>query len=273
MTSPAPALALDRRAVTLGGAALLGAFPLGGCRRQDHEARAARLGAAQGLRVGFGDPSTFYTPPHASAAIHGVALAPAAPDAVGDALDGVEAAFNAYPPLCLGKIVSGVFIAGRIAIDGAQAGGVGGPAWIVLAAPADISAAARVETARLGVHHESSSFVWARDDLLRQRWAETLPPGWRFAGPAAEQLARADAPAPPPETGFLSAYGGTTPENDFNIYAETAFDAPRTLAAKAAATPLVARKLGLLLDAYARIDPRLADAFARGGLAAAASRD
>lgn len=263
----------NRRAVVSGGAKLLAALavaPLGGCGREDIAARAARLGAAQGLRVGYGDPATFFTPPATSAAIRGVTLAPATPASIGDALDGVEAAFGAYPPDFLGKLVAAIFVAGRVVIDGAQAGGVGGPAWVVLAAPADVSRGARVETARLGVHHETSSFVWSRDAELRQRWAETLPPGWSFASAAADQIARADKPPPPPETGFLTSYGATTPENDFNTYAETAFDAPATLTSRARDTSLTARKLALLLAAYIRIDARLARTFEMTRLAGAA---
>ena len=48
----------------------------------------------------------------------------------------------------------------------------------------------------------------------------------------------ADAPV---ETGFLSAYGATTSENDFNTYAEIVFSDPQRLIKLAESVPIIAK--------------------------------
>lgn len=55
-------------------------------------------------------------------------------------------------------------------------------------------------------------------------------------------------------------------ENDFNTYAETAFGAPGRLIAQAAASPVVARKAALLLQAYAQRDARMVQTYRKLGI-------
>jgi hypothetical protein len=69
------------------------------------------------------------------------------------------------------------------------------------------------------------------------------------------------------ERGFLSPYGAITAENDFNVYAEFVFTDPSRVADAADAQPLVARTLALLIDAYTRVDGRMADVFRDLGVA------
>lgn len=66
--------------------------------------------------------------------------------------------------------------------------------------------------------------------------------------------------------GFLSAYGATNLENDFNVYAETIFTEPANLAQLARQHPLIRRKLDLVLAAYVAIEPQFADRFRLMGL-------
>lgn len=196
-----------RRRALLAAAALAGtagaALWIAQGRREDAAARAGRIGAAQGLVIVGGDPDAFLAarggpPPD-------VRVTRVGADAFADALEGLETALAAYPPAGLGRLCKAIVIAGGIVIDGAPAGGFAGRDFIVLSAPDSVAAAVRIATARLGAHHESSSILWARDDELRQRWAELLPADWRFAARPAEQLARARDAPPPAATGFLSA--------------------------------------------------------------------
>ncbi len=261
-----------RRALLTGAAGLAaaGGFllrPGGAKSREDEAARATRLGAAQGIRIGFGDPATFYTPPYRpeDAKVPYVEMTAAEPAAIAPALDGVEAALAQYPSGFMKKLIDAIFICGRMTIEGAPAGGTYGPAWVLLAAPLEIGAASITLTCRLGVHHELSSFVYIRGDLAA-RWAAMLPEGWDFASSSAGELARASGAAPPEETGFLSAYGATSPENDFNVYAEkmtTEMDSVMRIARRC---PRVRQKAELVRKSYAAIDPRMDEAFKQLGM-------
>jgi hypothetical protein len=226
------------------------------------------LGEQQNVKIGFGDPATFYVPPYlpADARVNRVDFEPADPNAVMDSLRGIARAFRAYPDRCLGRIIKAIFIVGSIRVDGVEAGGTYGHEWIFLAAPRAASPGTRRLTAQLGVHHETSSFLWLRDPALQRAFINLTPMGWRFMDNTADAIAVADAAAPPPETGFLSAYGATSAENDFNVYAETVFSDPGRLRNLAERIPLIARKLALVLDAYIQVDERLQGTFRRNGL-------
>jgi len=111
-----------------------------------------------------------------------------------------------------------------------------------------------------------SSFVLGANPATLAAWREFAPAGWQFADDAAGALSRADSFDPSLDTGFLSAYGATTLENDFNVYAEKMFTEPANLALLAREHELVRRKLEFVRAAYEAIDPRFSDRFREMGL-------
>jgi hypothetical protein len=121
----------------------------------------------------------------------------------------------------LGKLLGNeqAFVGGKININAELSGGFTGPAWVVLSAPADASADDIRFTNLIGVHHELSSYVVRKANAL-DAWTMFAPTGWEFASTSEASLARAKDGDPPPSSGFLSAYGASTAENDFNVYAE-----------------------------------------------------
>jgi hypothetical protein len=236
--------------------------------RESPADRATRLSRQHGLTVSFGDPSTFYTAPYGAKDAHIEFTEVLAADPVGaaPALDGIEEALLRYPPGFVAGLAHGIFICGNLKIQGAEAGGTVGPAWIILAAPVSIGPASIRLTSLLGVHHELSSLVLARRADSLAEWTAFTPADWRFQRDSAGALSQAKDEDPPPATGFLSAYGATTPENDFNVYAEKMFTEPETVAKLAARYPLVAKKAAFVASTYAAIDPRLRETFAKLGL-------
>jgi hypothetical protein len=244
-------LALDRRPVL--------------DRMPDPEDRARCIGEANGIIVGYGAPSTFYVPPFlpGDAVVPLVNMRAAEPSAVWFALDGIETSLAQYPPGFVARLIKAVFICGEMTIDGERAGGTYGPAWLLLAAPSDIGSAGIARTARLGVHHELSSFVYFRN---AQEWQKTVPSDWLFPSSVAGQLKGNRAPPPPPEMGFLNAYGATSPENDFNVYAEKMFTEMETVMQLARRIPIVARKAQLVRESYEAIDPRMHGVFSALGM-------
>lgn len=228
--------------------------------------RAAALGKQHGLRIEYGSPETFFVPPYTprDAALQGGQVIAAETAAMPRALDGIEAALALYPLGFVKTLCQAIFVCGGLTLDGARAGGTFGPAWLILVAAERLGEGGIFDTCRIGVHHELSSLVWRHLPDLAVRWALLMPPGWVSARDNAEALGQVQSQPEERDDGFLSAYGATTIENDFNVYAETAFDAPARLLAAADRSKLAASKAACLLDAYCRLDPRFKDVF--GGL-------
>lgn len=231
--------------------------------------RADSIGEAHGLYIGYGAPDTFFVAPFTSrdAIIPNGAATTADLDAISVALDGIEQGLAVYPHGFVSGRCKAIFICGGLTLDGADAGGTYGPAWIILVATHRVGDAGIIATARLGVHHELSSLVWKERLDLPGRWRALLPPGWSEARDNAQALGSAQTGPPDLDRGFLSPYGATTAENDFNVYAELVFTEPARIASLADTQHLIARKLALLMDAYTSIDSRLADVFQKLGLA------
>ena len=232
------------------------------------EEHAARLSREHGLIVKFGAPSGFYTPPYgpSDALIKDAEVEAAQPNQISPALDGIEESLAQYPAGFVASVAHGIFIVGRLRFQGADAGGTYGPVWLVLVASPVMDPPTIRWNSLLAVHHELSSLVLRRNPENYFRWAAFSPVGWQFAPDAKSALARADESVPPLLTGFLSAYGGSTPENDFNVYAEKMFTEPRNVAYLAHEYPLIARKVAFVAATYAAIDPRLTHTFRSLGL-------
>lgn len=239
--------------------------------RESPAEHAARLEKAYGIRVEFGAPSTFYTAPYGPEYATGPGYQPQAadPELAGVALEGIENALAVYPAGFVDKLIDAIFVCGMLRLHGTPAGGTVGPAWIILSAPSDMNRASIVLTSELGVHHELSSIVYRHNPITVMRWTAFAPADVSFAAQAGEALVRGNATDPDPSTGFLTAYGASTPENDFNTYAEKLFVDLDTLKAKANQHDLIKRKLKFVLDTYEHIDGRLRKHFDESGLRAA----
>jgi hypothetical protein len=112
----------------------------------------------------------------------------------------------------------------------------------------------------IGVHHELSSFVLQKAGATEE-WTAFAPANWQFTTTGETALARGAGPDPAPETGFLSAYGATTTENDFNTYAEQIFTGPKALVQLACQHALIREKLLFVLRTYVALDARMAKVF------------
>jgi hypothetical protein len=216
------------------------------------------LARTHGIVIRYEDPSTFFVPPFGPRDVvtDGMQVPVAAPESVPPALDGIEASLALYPPGFVSKLVGGIFIAGDIRVSAGLSGGFTGPTWFVLAAPASSGVEGIHTICLVGVHHELSSFVLRKANALAA-WTAFAPTNWTFATTREEALSRGDTANPAPDTGFLSAYGATTAENDFNTYAERIFTEPETLVALACKHALVKKKLLFVLETYVKLDARM----------------
>ncbi len=238
--------------------------------RANLEAQALRLEQTHGIRIGYGNPADFWAPPYLpeDATVTGMAaMTPAKPRDAALSLNGIEAALRQYPPGFVSKLIKAVFICGELEIEGELAGGTYRYAWIIISAR---SGRATGDLRRLGFeafHHELSSFVLSADVGTRPKWSEFAPAGWHYADRSGDQLRRAATPDPPLDTGFLNAYGATSIENDFNMYAEAMFAFPDYVACLAQQHPLIRRKLDFVMATYVAMDPAFTERFREMGLA------
>src|SRR6185369_11235052 len=99
-------------------------------------------------------------------------------------------------------------------------------AWVIISARPDYGPEGLREVGFSSLHHELSSLVLRADAGSLAKWAELAPAGWPFVEDPGGALRRAETAAPSLDTGFLSAYGATNLENDFNVYAEKMFGNP-----------------------------------------------
>ncbi|HEX3695465.1 MAG TPA: hypothetical protein VH374_08740 [Polyangia bacterium] len=172
-----------------------------------------------------------------------------------------------YPDGFFSRACHAIFVCGSLILDDARAGGTYGPAWIILVASAESGVGGIFKTAHLGVHHEFSSLIWQKFPDLIKAWQPLMPVGWQPARDNAEALAAAETGSADPAAGFLTPYGRTSLENDFNVYAETAFAEPTLLRDLGRTYQVVAKKAGLLVAAYTALDDRMHDVFAKLELA------
>jgi hypothetical protein len=231
---------------------------------------AARLAAKHEIVISYGEPSTFYVPPYGPAdAAFSPEYSPSAaePADAGHALEGIDDALEQYPPGFVAKLIRAIFICGVLRANGARSGGTYGARWLILAAPHDMNAESIRLTSYMGVHHELSSFVLHHSPTMLAGWNALEPGGAAFTEDASAAISRGlGAEAPDPSTGFLSAYGATNPENDFNTYAEKMFAEPDKVARLAEKYEVVRRKLAAVRAAYVAIDPRMDDTFRALGI-------
>jgi hypothetical protein len=249
---------------------LTGAWLLLAGRKDETPAeRAQRLSAAHGVTIGIGSPDTFFVPPYgpSDARVSDVEAQPVDRESAAIALEGIERALAQYPAGFVAGLIKAVFVAGELRAGGAEPGGTVGPAWIILAAPKDLGRKGIFATSYIGFHHELSSFALEKEPSTLPEWKRFAPAGWKFEEMDARTIiARGHDDDPDLATGFLSAYGGTNPENDFNVYAEKIFTEPATVARLAREHPLVRRKLEFVMAVYVRIDPRMAAVFRELGV-------
>lgn len=275
---------VSRRSFLLGASGAAAAAALAGCGKKGPSAeeirmRADALGKQHGVQIGYGNPTTFFVSPFAEkdAAIAGAVISPAKEAAIPRALDALEKSLSVYPVGFVPSVVRAIFLCDSISFGGAEAASANGPLWLILAVPSGKGSESIYESVRPRLHHELSSLIWNRSQGLRTRWQGLIPKDWAPAANQAEALKSATRGDGALAQGFLSPYGATTAENDFNTYAEIMLDSPKRVADLAAGGNVTVRdKAALLMAYYAQIDPRMKAVFATlglGGIPAAAPID
>ena len=179
-----------------------------------------------------------------------------------ESLDGIETALEVYPEGFVSKFINAIYISGPMLMEGAEAGGTYSRNSIILSNISDKNGTNfNYENSLRGVHHELSSLIYLRSPFVNLAWQGLLPESWSPASSNYEALTQDRSIGPDYENGFLSTYGKTNIENDFNIFAEFAFSEPEKLRDLAAKYPTIAKKLSLFITAYKQVLPEYQQGF------------
>lgn len=222
------------------------------------------------IALRFGDPADFHLPPYAPAGDL-IRAEPADLHDVYSALRGVERALSVYPPDLINRHLAAIFIAGDLEIGGVRAAGTYLYAWIYISAASDLADRGPAYIAET-VHHELSSLLFLAGDFPTARWTAINPTDFAYL-PTPEAVLEAAGTHQDPamaETwyrdGFVSDYGMSSLENDFNTFAEMALGRPDDLRALAGRYPGIADKLAVLIDFYTSLEPEMGRYFKSVGL-------
>ena len=179
-----------------------------------------------------------------------------------DSLDGIETALEVYPEGFVSKFINAIYISGPMLMEGAEAEGTYSRNSIILSNISDKNGTNfNYENSLRGVHHELSSLIYLRSPFVNLAWQGLLPESWSPVSSNYEALTQNRSIGPDYENGFLSTYGKTNIENDFNIFAEFAFSEPEKLRDLAAKYPTIAKKLSLFITAYKQVLPEYQQGF------------
>ena len=221
--------------------------------------RKTRLSKAHNLLVSAGEPVTFFVPPYTrlDAKFTEAEIFPASQSILHESLAGVEDALNAYPAGFVSSKIDAIFISGEMTFNGMPAGGAYKHSWIIVASTTNPSGEPNYNSALYGIHHELSSFVYHENPVTARVWASLMPENWQVKDNYIEALAINESQPIDYKNGFLNSYAQTSVENDFNTYAEFVFARADELVELAQTFPLVAKKLRLFIDAYAKQSPEM----------------
>ncbi|MCG6202626.1 hypothetical protein [Psychromonas antarctica] len=233
-----------------------------GCSYFESEAdQALRLSKTYQLEIKAGDPSLFY-PEQFDKQPSNLKMEETSLEEASEALDGIEKALIIYPPDFVPTIIDAIYICGPMWMDGAVAGGTYGKKKLILSSISKWNGTkVNYNNALRAVHHELSSQIYTPSIFTRLAWSALMPPDWKSAVNNYDALMVNHDLPPDYNSGFLTQYGKTSTENDFNVYAEFAFAEPARLRLLAQQHPIIAKKLGLLISAYTNISPEFSDAF------------
>jgi len=237
---------------------------------------ASELEQQYGLVVRFGDPSEFFVPPLKAQKENpdiGFSIGHADEHSALTALKGIRAALHMYPKELIKKYLSAVFVTGKIIIRGVEGGGTYFNSWIYIAALEEFEQIGTVLYEQ-NFHHELSSLFLKKNNFPKIRWHLANPPGFKYLPSkidvihaASEKLRRDPKEASLWfENGFVSDYGMSSMENDFNVYAALAMTHPDVLRNLMEQYSRIKAKSWILVDFYSSLAPELGAYLASVGL-------
>lgn len=160
-----------------------------------------------------------------------------------------------YPIDIINRNLSTIYLFNSLSFYGVQYGGTSLGSSIYLTGGAKNEGYSNVYFASL-LHHEMSSIFFTAYQFPKEHWSSINPVNFRYAesdGQVLESITKGNElenKAMHYRDGFLSKYGQSTLENDFNLYAEMAFTNPKQLRSLSEKYPRVRQKSELIKNFY-----------------------
>ena len=160
-----------------------------------------------------------------------------------------------YPADILKRHLSTIYLFSSLSFYGVQYGGTSLDSSIYLTGGSKSEGYSDTYFATL-LHHEMSSIFYRAYQFPKEAWSSINPANFHYAesdSQVLEAIAKGDEPSNEERLyreGFLSKYGHSTLENDFNSYAEMAFTHPQQLRSLSEKYPSVRQKAELTKNFY-----------------------
>lgn len=160
-----------------------------------------------------------------------------------------------YPADILKRNLSTIYLFSSLSFYGVQYGGTSLESSIYLTGGSKREGYSDTYFAAL-LHHEMSSIFYRDYQFPKAVWSSINPDGFHYAesdSQILEAIAKGEEGSNKERLyreGFLSQYGRSTLENDFNLYAEMAFTHPQQLRRIAEKYPRVRQKAELMKNFY-----------------------
>jgi hypothetical protein len=242
---------------------------------KEASALAAEINRTWNIEVRYeGDPSTFiiygdHTPPVWSLGrIDDADIVPG--------LKAIREALSVYPKSFIAKPynrVHPIFLVRSITIKGLEVGGMifGASIYVPTRAMQDPYSVTFAEDT---FHHEFSLLAFHQGPSPVEAWSAVNPPGFAYETDSDPDVVRAAGHRPDAgetsdavhEMGFLEKYAESALEEDWQTYAERAFNHPGDLIDFIKRFPRVKAKARIFIDHYESLDPAFNAYFDRTGL-------
>lgn len=181
----------------------------------------------------------------------------------------IDAALAKYPADVLREHLGALYLLGELRYRGVVTSGTNSrrAVYLKIGTVQEGFTPAHVE----GVLHAEFSSILIRNRpqyLDQDAWKAANPPGFAYLGDGVDAVKQGKARTRLDDAlnarGFLSQYGQSTLENDFNGFAHHLWTGDPTLWQLAARHPSIQRKLTLALRFYQQLNPKLDEAFFQG---------
>ncbi|MBB5039855.1 hypothetical protein [Prosthecobacter dejongeii] len=178
----------------------------------------------------------------------------------------LEAALSKYPATVLKANLKAVYVLSELRYRGVVTSGTNSRTYVYLKMGDELAGytPAHVE----GTFHAEFSSILIRNHpqfLDKKAWQKANPADFQYLGDGVEAVKQGKAGLKSETTllekGFLSQYGCSTLENDFNGLTIRLFAGDASLWALAEQYPRIRAKLQLALSFYQRLDPSFTESF------------
>lgn len=187
---------------------------------------------------------------------------------VGRARSVMRRALAKYPERVITENLKAVYVLSELRYSGIAAGGTNSRTDVFVNAGMEKRPHTDAQVERI-FHAEFSSILLRNYAKMfdAAEWAKCNPEGFTYMGSGVEAIKQKKARVVGGETlfedGFLSEYGKSDMENDFNGYAAELWCGSAEVWKAAEKYPRVKRKLELAIGLYEKIDARMNEAFFR----------